>query len=84
MALLVGKVRPIILPLPSGLGTRDLDNRIGWSLIYPLEMAHTRGTSFFLGISADGVADGHQRMLTRIELVGVERHAGTLLSVSFV
>jgi hypothetical protein len=36
-----------------------------------------------LGLRTDGIADSHQRMLTRVELVGVERHGETLLLVSF-
>jgi hypothetical protein len=83
MAFVIGKVRAIILPLPSGLGTRDLGDHIGWSFICALEMAHARGTSFSLGLRADGIADSHQGMLTRVELVGVERHDETLLLVSF-
>jgi hypothetical protein len=36
-----------------------------------------------LGLSADGITNGQQRMLARVELVGVERHGETLQSVSF-
>ena len=73
-ALIVSEVRSIILPLPSGLCTRNLGDDICWSLIGTLHVTHSRVSTFSLSLSANGIANSLKRVLARVELVGVERH----------